>query len=179
LFEQDYTALLLSLASAVRSGIDPLQALVDCQKLFDPETPMHKELEIIQQALDRGFSEKKAISQFASTIKHPDLGLFRLAFLLARKEGSSLGQCLQRLARVTRHRQSFRRKIRSAVAMQKLSAYGIGASALVIGLMQYTSNPAGVAKTFEHPAGVPLLLTGVGCMLFGLIWMLYLARSKI
>ena len=178
-FERDYTALLLSLASSVKSGIDPLSALADAHKLFAEKSEMKGELRAFLALVESGRSEDDAVREFAATINHPDLPLFRSAFLLARKEGSSLAECLQRLARVTRQRQSFRRKIRAAVAMQKLSALGIVVCCLCIGLVQFVSNPAGFQKAIHQPAGAKLMVVGSTLMVLGIWWMMRITRSRI
>lgn len=178
-FEKDYTALLLSLASAVRSGLDPLVALTQAGQLFQTECEVSKELAALKGSIDAGVSEDQALANFASSISHPDLALFKTAFILARKEGSGLGACLQRLVKVTRTRQSFRRKVRSAVAMQRLSAFGIVICTLVIGSIQWVTNPEALKIAWNDPFGFKLLLLGFGLVICGLVWMLALTRSRI
>lgn len=178
-FEKDYTALLLSLSSSVKTGQDPLIALCASNRLFQKDSLVRKELEEMSQKLEIGASEELAINSFANTIDHPDIGLFRLAFILARKEGSSLADCLQRLAKVTRQRQSFRRKVKSAVAMQKLSANGIAACAIIIGIIQVTTNPHALQLALANPVGIKMLSAGVGLVVLGILWMRKMARSRI
>jgi len=178
-FEKDYTALLLSLASGVRTGLDPLSALCASSDLFASDSEIKKELEKLKIQIDDGASEESAVKGFASSINHPDIRLFTTAFILARKEGSSLSECLQRLAKVTRQRQSFRRKVRGAVAMQRLSAFGIGGCTIVIGLIQYTTNPEAMIQAVNHPLGFKTLAIGMGLITFGLVWMLNMSKSKI
>jgi len=178
-FEKDYTAFLLSLASGVRTGLDPIVALTSSDKLFPSTSELGKELLKLKSSIEQGLSEEECIRRFASTINHPDTQLFRTAFILARKEGSSLSSCLQRLARVTRQRQSFRRKIRSAVAMQKLSAFGIAACTVVIGLIQFSANPQALSDAFAHPIGSKVMILGISLVCAGLFWMLNLAKSRI
>ena len=119
------------------------------------------------------------VSRFAETINHPDLNLFRTAFILARREGTSLADCLRRLARVTRQRQSFRRKVKAALAMQKLSAIGIALCTVVIGLIQFLSNPEAINSAMEHPLGSKLLLAGIVSIVSGFAGVMSMARSKL
>lgn len=178
-FERDYPALLVALASSVRTGLDPLLALVSARELFASGSVLRGELDRVAEEIERGVPEDRVIGAFGAESGHPDVQLFRSAFLLARREGSSLGECLHRLAKVTRQRQSFRRKIRSAVAMQKLSAVGIGACAVFIGFFQSVTNPAGLALALEHPIGRSALIGGLGLMLAGLVWMFRLVKARI
>ncbi|RME59918.1 MAG: hypothetical protein D6780_04330 [Candidatus Dadabacteria bacterium] len=178
-FERDFPSFLMSLSSSIKTGLDPLTALLNSTELFSEETELGKSLVLFKEQIEMGTSEEEAIRSFASDINHPDINLFRTAFLLARKEGASLSTALRRLAKVTRTRQSFRRKIRAAVAMQKLSSYGIVGSALVIAGIQAASNPQAVKAAISHPIGIKALGAGVSLMAVGLIWMLRLTRSKI
>ena len=178
-FERDYPVLLVALASAVRTGLDPLAAVIESARLFPPDSPLRAELDQLRRGIERGATEEGAIARFGEASGHPDVKLFRSAFLLARREGASLGECLHRLAKVTRQRQSFRRKIRSAVAMQKLSAFGIVGCAFVIGVFQWVTNPSAVSLAAAHPVGSLALGGGVGLMVIGLGWMLHLVRGRI
>lgn len=178
-FERDYPALLLALASAVRTGLDPLVALAKCGDLFAEQSLVKRELSRVQEQIAQGESEEAVIHSFADSIQHPDLDLFRTAFVLARQEGASLSECLQRLARVTRHRQSFRRRVRGAVAMQKLSAIGIGVCALIIGLIQGLTNPRAFQLALASPVGSRALFISVFLVVVGIGWMFSLTKAKL
>ncbi len=178
-FEKDYTALLVSLASSIRSGQDPIVALCNAEKLFQSSSEVSKAIKKFKIKIEKGISEEDAILSFANDIDHSDISLFRSSFLLARKEGSSIGECLHRLAKVTRQRQSFRRKIRAAVAMQKLSAFGISGCAVVIGIIQYTSNPKAMQMAMNHPVGHKIMIAGVFLIFMGMVWMLNISKSKV
>ena len=178
-FERDYPAFLLSLASAVRTGLDPIVALYRAPELFDDDSELKHELLKTKDNIERGMPEDEALRSFAVTIKHPDINLFRTAFILSRQQGSSLSQCLQRLVRVTRQRQSFRRKMASAIAMQKLSAMGIAACALAIGLFQFITNPTAFSQAMAHPVGFKFFVAGSILMASGILWMLNIARRRL
>lgn len=178
-FERDYTAMLLSLASAVKTGLDPLVALANSYELFQEDAELYHELKKIKDGMDEGLTEEVLVSRFGHTINHPDIQLFRTAFILARKEGSSLASCLRRLAKVTRQRQSFRRKTKAAVAMQKLSAFGIAACTVVIAVIQVASNSDAITEALEHPVGSKAISFGIGLIIFGLLWMLNMAKARV
>ena len=175
-FEKDYTAFLLSFASSVRTGLDPVVAFYSCGKLFEEGSLIRVELERFRSLLESGVREEEVLRDFARTVDLPNLSLLRTAVILARQEGASLADCLRRLAKVTRQRQSFRRKIKAALAMQRLSAFGISGCAIVIGVFQVITNPEGIGVAFGHSVGRYLLLGGAGLMMLGLVWMLHLAK---
>jgi Flp pilus assembly protein TadB len=178
-FERDYPTLLVALASSVRAGLDPLVALTSAATLFPEGSLLRRELEVFTRAIESGVEEEAAIRLFGRSSGHPDVRLLQNAYLIARREGGSLGECLHRLARVTRQRQSFRRKIRGAVAMQRLSAIGIAGCAVCIGVFQWLSNPHGVGVALGDPRGVAALSAGGALMVVGLGWMAYLVRARI
>ena len=177
-FEQDYTALLLTLASSIKTGLDPLQALTQAHEYFHAESSVRCELLKLKNNLEAGMAEEHVINDFASTIDHPDINLFRIAFVLSRKEGSSLAECLRRLVRVTRQRQSFRRKIKAAVATQKLSANGIAVCAVFIAAVQISSNYKAMVQAYNHPVGFKILFGGVVVILLGVYLLRRMANTQ-
>ncbi len=177
-FERDYPTLLIYLATSIRTGQDPLVALCGAARTFNAGSVLAEEVTKFATAIEQGTPEDQAFLGFAESIRHPDLALFRTAMILSRKEGASLSTCLQRLARVTRQRQSFRRKVRSAVALQKISAYAIAACTLVIGLVQFSANPDVVRNAWSHPVGAKILQFGIFMIALGIIWMRRLVASR-
>ncbi len=171
LFDQDYCALLLSIASSVKSGADPILALSQAISLFPAETVMNGEVQQFKHDLETGLTEEQALMRFGARINNRDIDMFRTEMGVARKEGSALGECLQRLAKVTRQRQSFARKVKSAVAMQKLASWGIGACTIAIGFIQYFANPESLHKAWDHPIGFPVMIIGLSLIAVGFIWM--------
>ncbi len=178
-FEQDYPAFLISLSSAIKSGKDPLLALMSVKELFLESSVLRKKIDEMLSLIQKGASEEEAIFSFAKDIKHPDIDLFRVAFILSRREGSGLYKPLKRLTKVTRQRQSFRRKTQGAVAMQKMSAFGILISGFFIALIQFIMNKNNFLLAFSDPLGLRLMLAGGVFLLLGIVWMIYMVREKI
>lgn len=178
-FERDYPAFLLSLGSAVRTGLDPIVAFCRVGELFHENGELRKCLYCSKEEMERGTPEDEVLKRFALSIPHPDINLFRTAFILSRKHGSSISSCLERLVRVTRQRQSFRRKISAAVALQKLSSIGILLCAVAIGCMQIMTNPAAFHDSLAHPMGIRMLAAGALLMFVGVGWMLRLTKRRI
>lgn len=178
-FDRDYPAFLLSLRSSIRTGHDPLTALTRSGVLFNEGSVMRREIATISLGLEKGMTEEDALKNFALSVHHPDVPLFRVGFMLARIHGASLAPCIDRLVRTTRLRQSFRRKIASSVAMQKLSSFGVAGCAVIVPLMQLASRPEDLIQAWNHPLGGKVLVIGVGCVFGGLGWMLSMTRAKL
>ena len=143
--------------------------------MFPAGSLISREILEFRCLIEGGKSEELCLRNFACSIDYPDIQLFRVAMILARREGAALSECLQRLARVTRQRQSFNRKVKAAIAMQKMAAWGIAGCSLTIGVVQYVSNPQALKIAWSHPLGHSILLSGLALLGLGLIWMNRLA----
>lgn len=176
--ERDLPALLTTIASSVRAGVDPVLGMVQARKFFRPESLVARELEEFDQRLKAGESEEAALEAFMAELSSADLQLFKRCMWLSRCHGASLAEPLHRVVRVVRQRQSFRRKTRGALAMHRMSAIGIALCAAVIGAIQFCMNDAGVRLAWEHPVGWKLLSAG-GCLMgCGIGWMMSLGCEE-
>lgn len=170
-FDRDYPTFLIALSSSLRLGLDPVQALVEAQKLFARGSVMHREIEHFNAALEQNGSVMEAVQAFGGTLAHSDVELFRAVFRIAHLHGAGLSSALQRVAGVTRRRQAFRRRAAAAVAMQRLSAYGIVGCATLFAAAQGMASRAVLAEAVHHPVVGKLLLMSVLVMIGGLCWL--------
>jgi Flp pilus assembly protein TadB len=175
--DRDLPALLTSVASSVRAGIDPLVALSEAREFLPADSALTLELERFHRSLAAGGDEEEVIDRLFREITTPDIELFKGCLRLSRKHGSSLAEPLHRVTRVVRQRQSFRRKTRAALAMHRMSAVGISLCAGLIALMQVFTNPDGIKLVFEHSIGSALLISGGALIVIGVVWMMSLGRE--
>ncbi len=178
-FERDYPTFLLSLASSVRAGLDPLAAMLTTREVFPESSPVHHEIAKTEALIRSGEPELEALERFAEKVAHPDLPLFRATLSIAMREGGPIGPSLERLARITRRRQAFRQRARGAVAMQRLSAFGIVASAISIIIFQLFTARDQVLQAVIHPFGGIAYLLGGTFLIIGITWLLMLTRSRV
>lgn len=178
-FERDYPTFLLSLASSVRAGLDPLAAILTTREVFPVSSPIHQEIARTEELIIEGEPELSALERFAENVPHPDLPLFRATLAIAVREGGPIGPSLERLARVTRRRQAFRQRARGAVAMQRLSAFGIVGSAISILVFQLTTARTQIIQAISHPIGSVAYLLGAFFLVCGISWLLLLTRSRV
>lgn len=176
--ERDLPALLTSVASSVRAGIDPIRAIADAARYFPAESPFVSEIRLFSQRLAQGADECEAIEQLLAGDNNVDVELFKRCILLSRRHGSSLADPLHRVVRVVRQRQSFKRKTRAALAMHRMSALGIALCAILIAVMQLAMNSKGVALAFERTAGRVLLSVGGVLISAGVGWMLCMGKEE-
>jgi len=175
--DRDLPALLTSVASSVRAGIDPLSALINARNYFSPETPLMQEVERIRDGLAKGGDEEELLESFLTTYESQEGELFKRCLILSRRHGSSLAEPLHRITKVVRQRQSFRRKIRAALAMHRMSAIGIALCAVAMTALQLGMNPHAFDVALQHPTGGKLLLGGGSLIITGVMWMMLMGRE--
>jgi Flp pilus assembly protein TadB len=175
--DRDLPALLTSVASSVRAGIDPLVALSEAREFLPVDSVLTVELERFHRSLEAGGDEDEVIDRLFREITTPDIELFKGCLRLSRKHGSSLAEPLHRVTRVVRQRQSFRRKTRAALAMHRMSAVGISLCAALIAFMQVFTNPDGIQLVLQHSIGSKLLVSGGLLIVIGVGWMMSLGRE--
>jgi Flp pilus assembly protein TadB len=175
--ERDLPALLTSIASSVRAGIDPLAAVIAAHEYLPRGSILSKELEQVGHALSEGRDEEMVLEQFLAVYRNQEAELFKRCLILSRRHGGSLAESLHRITKVARQRQSFRRKTRAALAMHRMSAIGIALCAGAMATLQLTMNPRSVDLAVSHPVGGKLLAVGGALIALGIIWMMMMGRE--
>ncbi|HMO01611.1 MAG TPA: type II secretion system F family protein [Oligoflexia bacterium] len=175
-FARDYPALLTAVTSSVKTGLDPLEALLSAENQFS-DSPVALEIKKVALAIEAGATSEQALAGFASDIDHPDVPSFITALVLGTVEGAPVADSLNRLLRVTRQRESFRRKTRSALASQRLSAIGASVAVALMATFQFFTNKEGVIRVYQSQSGFAALVCGGSLIGFGLIWMFSMGRK--
>lgn len=175
--DRDLPALLTSVASSVRAGVDPVSALLAARDYFPKETPIVREIETLQRGLANGGDEEELLEAFLTIYSSQEGELFKRCLILSRRHGSSLSDPLHRITRVVRQRQSFRRKVKAALAMHRMSAIGIALCAAAMGALQLAMNPHALGIAMHHPTGSVLLVGGTFLICSGVVWMMMMGRE--
>jgi Flp pilus assembly protein TadB len=177
--QRDLPALLTSVASSVRAGIDPLQAIIEAEEYFPADSPLRHEVRAFKLRLAAGEDESKVVEKFLEEDANRDAELFKQCLLLSRKHGSSLAEPLHRVVRVVRQRQSFKRKTQAALAMHRMSGFGIMLCAVLAAFLQFIMNPQGIKAAVADPRGVVLLSIGGSLIVLGVVWMMRMGREEV
>jgi tight adherence protein B len=175
--DRDLPALLTSVASSVRAGIDPVSALLGAREYLLKGSPLVRELEQLRDRLSNGDEEEEALEAFLSIYESQEGELFKRSLILSRRHGSSLADPLHRITKVVRQRQSFRRKVAAALAMHRMSAIGIALCAVAMGALQLGMNPRALDVALNHPVGGVLLIVGGALIVTGVVWMMVMGRE--
>lgn len=177
-FERDFPMLLQLVQSSVRIGIDPIQALIHSGHLLTETSVVKKEVLEFEDAIQKERSLEDAINKFGGKTVTDDVLLFRGALLLSCRHGSSLVNCLQRLVKIVRQRQSSRRKIRAALALQRISSFGIAGAALGVLVIQMLGNFQAFKQALIHPIASKILFLGAALIFGGIAWMLRIGLTR-
>lgn len=157
--------------------MDPLVALERSGSSLSGTSYLGSEVRIfIQRLTEEALPLDQALNRFADQIDDPCLDLFRHAIKLAYSEGASVSACLQRLSRVTRQRQSFDRKVKSALAMQKLSTIGLIACAALMLTTQALINFEAIKQSLSSPLSLIIMMVGLSLLVLGGVMMALLSR---
>jgi Flp pilus assembly protein TadB len=155
-----------------------MTALISAGEYLPQRTPLVEELAALKRRVKGGGDEVKELEGFLREWRHHDAELLKRCLILSRTHGSSLGEPLHRITRVVRQRQSFRRKTRAAMAMHRLSAFGIALCAGMIGTFQGVLNRDGLAIAMSHPYGGKFLSAGIGLIVVGVAWMVSMGNQE-
>jgi tight adherence protein B len=178
LLERDLPTLLTSVASSVRAGVDPLVAVAGAKDFFPVGSEMQRELVSFSQALSAGGDEYETIDAFMLGVPSPEADLFKRCLTMSRRHGASLAEPLHRITKVIRQRHSFRRKTGAALAMHRLSAFGIALCAATIALIQFITNASAVRGALADSVGRTLLSIGALLIALGVFWMTRMGREE-
>jgi tight adherence protein B len=121
-FAADYPIVLLAMASSLKVGMPPLQALERAIRLLPKESVVKKEISHLLVAFNRGTSKQQVVRIFAASINLPDIELFRSAFLLVLDNGGRFAPTLDRLATVSRDRTTLIKSAFVTTASMRMTA---------------------------------------------------------
>ena len=121
-FIDDYPTVLLATSSSVKAGLTPQMALERSIKLLPTKSLLRKEIELLLDKIRRGISKEEAINQFASSIKQPELELFRSAYMLIEENGGRFAPTLERLALVSKDRAALIGQAKVSSATMRMTA---------------------------------------------------------
>lgn len=178
LSDSDFCLFLQSISSAIRTGADPIIAFTLARDLYDKTSKIRMDLESFQSAIDTGSSFEEALNAFCRSCNHPDIKILKNIFLISFEHGSPLYPSLQRLLKSIRQRESASRRLRSALALQNLSCYGMAFCTVLMLFIQIIGNHEAVKEAFHNPAGVKLYAFGITLILTGIAWMFCMSKKR-
>lgn len=121
-FAEDFPAVLFAMASSLKAGLPPYEALQRSVTLLPTDNVVRKEVMKVILHLNQGMERKAAIDAFAKHVQLTELRLFRAALLLVLEEGGQFAPTLERLARVVNDRLTLLRTASVSTSVMRMTA---------------------------------------------------------
>jgi tight adherence protein B len=165
------------LARALRSG----HAFTGAIGMVGSEfaEPMAGEFRITFDEINYGISLNEALMNLATRVPIRDLRYLVIAVLIQRETGGNLAELLDGITSLIRERFKLFDKVRVLSAEGKMSAWILALLPFGTAGVMVTINPGFLDVLWQDPAGVNLLWTVLGSMVFGVFWMRRIVKMRI
>ena len=157
-----------TLASGVRAGLNLVQSLSLVAR--DGPSPLRQEFTHLCREYEYGISLDEAMVNAAERIGSSDFRLLFSALHTHRERGGDLGETLDRIADSIREIQRLEKQVQTLTAQGRATARWLGAMPLVILLILYSFDSAGVTKLFTEPVGNLILGIIIVLNILGFLW---------
>lgn len=135
----------------------------------DVPAPMSEEFQQILREIEVGLSVNEALTNFANRIGSEDVDLVVTTINVQTRVGGNLVQILRTINHTIRERVRIRGEVVVLTAMQRMSAYVIGALPFLLGLAFYLLDPEYIGRLFQPGIGVALLVMSLLMTITGFI----------
>ena len=177
-FLSDYPVILLAAASSMKAGHTVYLAFQRAVVLLPKSSLVRQEIEILLHKINAGVSRELAVSEFAASIRLPELALFRSAFLLVSEHGGRFVPTLQRLATVSRDRATLISGAKVSTASMRMTANFLLAIAPFLLVTISFRSPDFWQQLFHHPTANLLASTGATIILVNYLILRRLSAFK-
>ena len=164
-FTEDYSTMLMAAASSIKVGLTPYHALERSVNMLSKDSLVKLEVNTLLQKLRNGSNRDSAISEFASSIRQPDIELFRSAFILVLDNGGRFAPTLSRLASVSYGRMSLIRSALVSTANMRMTANFLLFAVPVLLLMMSVKTPNYWTVLFHDPQANTFASIGITMIL--------------
>jgi len=174
--EEQLADLLDATVGALRAGIGLRQALEVVRGSRRP--PIAAVLNAVLSMTDLGLPLSEAFRQTTKYLRSKHFNMLLIALDAHAEAGSSLSPMLAGMAARIRDSIRMRRRISALTAEARFSIIVMFIILYVVGYMIWTFRPDTLLYLFYHPLGFLLLQIAFVCQILGILWMMYLVRSK-
>ncbi len=168
---------LAGLSQGLEAGMGLSQALVTVVK--DMPDPFGTEFTIFMEEMNLGLSMTDALKKLQERMPLPEVRLFNNALIVQRETGGSLAEVLNKLADVIRDRFRIERVIKTLTAQNRLSAWVVSCTPVVLAVAMYAFNPALMEEMVRDPIGRNMMIAAVILEVFGILTFRKLLRIHI
>lgn len=166
-FETQLVDTIVMMVSAMRSGMNLLQAIELVEK--EQDQPTSQEFGLILREYKMGVHMEDALVHLSERVKLEDLNLLVVSLTIVMEAGGNLAEMLDTLANVIRKRKKLEGKIKSLTAQGKMQAFVVTLLPSAIGFMMYLMEPAMMIRMFTTTLGMVLIGIMITLQILGFI----------
>ncbi len=131
--------------------------------------PIAGEFRLLYDRQNFGLPLPEAMREFAERVPLLDARFFVIAVLTQRESGGNLSEILDNLASVIRDRFKVRREVRTKSAHGRMTGWVLVAMPPALALILLMISPEYLRPLVEEPAGVRMVITGIGLQILGTV----------
>lgn len=129
--------------------------------------PIGGEFRLLYDRQNFGLPLPDALRQFAERVPLLDARFFVIAVLTQRESGGNLSEVLDNLAAVIRDRFTVKRQVRSKSAHGRMTGWILTAMPPSLVVIFLVTSPGYLRPLIEEPAGIRMVVLGIGLQLIG------------
>lgn len=176
LFEEQLADALDIISRALRAGNPFTETLkVVSQEMPDP---IATEFGITFSDISFGVSVKSAFLGLLDRVPNISLTAMVTAVLVQRETGGNTADILAKVAQILRQRHRFKRRLRTLTAEGRMSAWVLILMPFVLSLVISIVSPGYLLNLIHDPFGVQLVLSALGLMGVGVLWIRHIIRVR-
>jgi tight adherence protein B len=131
--------------------------------------PIGAEFRLLYDRQNFGLPLSEALRDFADRVPLLDARFFVIAVLTQRESGGNLSEVLDNLASVIRDRFTVRRQVQAKSAHGRMTGWILSAMPPALALVLMMVSPGYLRPLVDEPAGVRMVVTGIGLQILGTI----------
>lgn len=176
-FEEQLPEALDLLARAVRSGHALSSGLEMIAQEMPP--PIKSEFQATLDEINLGLSTKDAFANLCERVPSTDLKFFTIAILIQKETGGNIAEILDKIGRLIRERQQFRRQVNTLTAEGRLSAQILIMLPIAMFVYIYFVNYEYISLMWTEKIGIYLLVGGIIMQIIGSIFIRKIVKIEI
>jgi tight adherence protein B len=131
--------------------------------------PIAGEFRLLYDRQNYGLPLNEALRDFAERVPLLDARFFVTAVLTQRESGGNLSEVLDNLASVVRDRFALKRQVEVKSAHGRITGWVLSAMPPALALIFMVTSPGYLRPLIEDPAGIRMLITGIGLQILGTV----------
>lgn len=165
-FDEQLPDCLVILANGLRAGLSFIQSL--SVAFSEMDNPLKGEFERVLQDISIGRSLDAALTDMSNRTNNENLRIFATAVITQRQVGGNLSEILDLISQTVRSKLAMRRKIKTLMAQNKMSAMIIGALPVFLTVVIYFVSPGYLEPLYTDPLGKIAIGIAVGLIAIGM-----------